>query len=52
MGKSTLAIKFCGLMALCQSWGLVWGMKVLLNGMSFADAAVNLFKFYRSWRGL
>ena len=41
----------CMSLALWQGWGLIWAINVMVAGMVLSDVTVNLYKFFRYWRG-
>ncbi|MGL4405406.1 MAG: hypothetical protein ACRCT6_06575, partial [Notoacmeibacter sp.] len=38
-------------LALWHGWGVIWAINIMVGGMVAADITVNLYKFFRYWRG-
>ena len=51
-GFTMTGLGFGGMvLALWQGWGAIWAINVMLCGMVLNDVTVNLYKFFRYWRG-
>ena len=51
-GFTMTGFGFLGMaLAFWQGWGFIWSINVIVAGMVLADVTVNLYKFFRYWRG-